>query len=235
VLAPDFHGHGDGPPMPRMQASIVAADTERIAQLVMAEPAGVHLVGHSYGAAIALRVARRCGDRVRSIALVEPVAFRILFDHAGRRRPAAEVLEIGRSLRVLVRVGRPERAAERFVGYWGGSDAWTRLGPDARAAVALRMDAVSAHFESLAADDFSLDACRAIHAPALLLAGMRTRAPALRIAELVASALPDVRDERLADADHIEALVSPGRIVARIAAFVLEIEARNASALRVAA
>ena len=86
VITPDLHGHGDGPPMPGAGVSIVAADSEHIAHLVLASPPGVHLVGHSYGAAIAMRVARRCGTHLGSLALVEPVAFRLLFDRYGRAR-----------------------------------------------------------------------------------------------------------------------------------------------------
>jgi pimeloyl-ACP methyl ester carboxylesterase len=73
----------------------------------------------------------------------------------------------------------------------------------------------------------TLDDCRAIDVPALLLAGTATRAPALRIAELVASALPHVNDERLPGGTHVEALESPARIVRRIAQFVGEIDART--------
>ena len=235
VVAPDLHGHGEGPLAPLNPAAIVAADTEYVVRQAMANPDGVHLVAHSYGAAIALRVARRCGAQIRSLALVEPVAFRVLFDRYGRRRPAAEVIDVARAIRMFVRSGRSGYAAQRFVSYWGGDDAWARLGPDARASVASRMVAVAAHFDALAADDFTLDACRAIEAPVLLLAGTRTRTPALRITELVASALPNVRDERLPGGNHVEALESPARIVDRVVRFLADVDARTAPALMEAA
>lgn len=235
VLTPDLHGHGEGPPAPRAAGAIVAADTDRVARIVLASPPGVHLVGHSYGAAIALRVARRCGAHLASLSLVEPVAFRVLFDRYGRRRPAAEILEMAHALRIAMGSGAPDRAAERFVSYWGGASAWSRLGREARATVASRMGAIAAQFDGLAGDDFTLDDCPRITAPTLLLAGTATRAPALRIAELVASALPDVRDERLHDGTHVEALESPGRIVARIAGFIAGRDAHAAQPWRDAA
>jgi pimeloyl-ACP methyl ester carboxylesterase len=227
VVAPDLHGHGDGPAAPLWPAAIVRADTDYIVRHVMASPTGVHLVGHSYGAALALRVARRCGAQVRSLSIVEPVAFGLLFERYGRRRPAAEVYELGRAMHTFVRAGHADLAAQRFVTYWGGESSWARLSPDARAAVAARMGAVAGHFDGLAADDFTLDDCRAIETPTLLLAGAATRKPALRVAELCASALPNVRDERLPGGNHVEALESPARIVQRIAAFVREHDART--------
>lgn len=235
VVAPDLHGHGEGPMAPREPAAIVQADTDYVVRHAMANPDGVHVVAHSYGAAVALRVARRCGAQVRSLALVEPVAFRVLFDRYGRRRPAAEIVDVGRAIRMFVRGGRAAYAAQRFVSYWGGAPAWARLGPEARAAVASRMGAVAAHFDALSGDDFTLDACGSIGAPVLLLAGTRTRAPALRIAELLAGALPDVRDERLPGGNHVEALESPARIVARIAGFLADVDPRVRAPLKEAA
>jgi len=220
VIAPDLHGHGRGPPPPFERPSIVAADASFVAGLARSVRGGVHLVGHSYGGAIALKVALEHPDAVHSVAAVEPVMFRVLYDHHGRRRPAAEVLDTAQSIGMLVRARLHMRAAERFVGYWGGPSAWAALSPDAKAAVAFRMDAIAAHFDALAADSPSLADCSRIVQPVLLLAGTCTRAPAMRIVELLSTALPDVRTERLPGGDHVEALAAPARIVARIASFL---------------
>lgn len=220
VIAPDLSGHGRGPLPPFERPSVVAADAALVAGLARSVRGGVHLVGHSYGGAIALKVALEHPDAVHSVAAVEPVMFRVLFDRYGRRRPAAEVLDTAQAIRRLVRARLPLLAAERFVGYWGGPAAWAALGADAKEAVAARMGTIAAHFDALAADSPSLADCARIVQPVLLLAGTRTRAPTAHIVELLASALPDARAERLPGGDHVEALSSPARIVARIASFL---------------
>jgi len=235
VIAPDLHGHGRGPLPPFERPSVVAADAALVAGLARSVRGGVHLVGHSYGGAIALKVALEHPDAVHSVAAVEPVMFRLLFDHHGRRRPAAEVLETAAAIRMLVRSRLPGRAAERFVAYWGGPAAWAALRPDAQAAVAVRMNTIAAHFEGLATDSPSLAECSRIAQPALLLAGTHTRAPATRIVELLASALPAVRAERLPGGDHVEALAAPARIVARLASFLASPEGTRTRAWRDAA
>jgi pimeloyl-ACP methyl ester carboxylesterase len=89
VLTPDFHGHGAGPAWRGVDKDIVAFDAARIARLAESVPGGVHMVGHSYGGAIALRVALYHPESVTSVSVYEPVVFRLLFDYYGRRRPAA--------------------------------------------------------------------------------------------------------------------------------------------------
>lgn len=224
VIAPDLHGHGRGPKAPSAPGSIVLADASRVGAMANAVPGGVHLVGHSYGAAIALRVAVDHPRAVRSLTLVEPVAFRLLFDHAGRRRPAAEVHETALAIRTLVEGDKPEAAAARFVAYWGGADAWHALGADARMSVAARMPAVAAQFDGLARYVPALATCSRIAQPVMLMVGTRTRAPVTRIVELLASVIPDARMHRLPGGNHVEALNAPGRIVERVAEFLADVD-----------
>jgi len=228
VIAPDLHGHGHGPALPSAPGSIVLADASRVASMVQSVAGGVHLVGHSYGAAVALRVARDHPGAVRSLALVEPVAFRVLFDVYGRARPAAEVHETANAVRTLVDAGQAERAAQRFIAYWGGERAWRALDDDARATTAARMPAIASQFDGLARHVPTLAECKRLSMPVLLIAGSRTRAPALRIVELLAGAMLDARVHRLPGGDHVEALESPARIVSRIAEFLADVDVARA-------
>ena len=79
VLTPDFHGHGAGPAWHGPDEHIVAADVARVVRLANSVPGEIHLVGHSYGGAIALRVALYHPERVTSVAVYEPVVFRLLY------------------------------------------------------------------------------------------------------------------------------------------------------------
>ena len=65
--------------------------------------------------------------------------------------------------------------------------------------------------------------------PVLLIAGSRTREPAARIVDLLAGVMPDARVQRLDGGDHLEALVSPARIISRIAEFLADVDVARAS------
>jgi pimeloyl-ACP methyl ester carboxylesterase len=91
----------------------------------------VHLVGHSYGGATALRVALTMPRQIRSVTVYEPVLFGVLRDCYGRGRPAAEIWEIARAVRRHVHAGMRETAARIFIDYWSGAGTWDTL-PEAR-------------------------------------------------------------------------------------------------------
>jgi pimeloyl-ACP methyl ester carboxylesterase len=69
VLAPDLIGYG-GDPWPPGKPFHFGQDVERLAGL-LDRPADV--VGHSYGGLLALQLALAQPERVRSLALYEPV------------------------------------------------------------------------------------------------------------------------------------------------------------------
>ena len=136
LIAVDLHDHGVGPawtsdgrarPPLRLEdeaalvAPLLAAAGRRSDA---AEGGGVHLVGHSYGGAVALKIAAQYPQHVRSLVLYEPVAFCLLLDDAASHAEAAEALAITAGMqRCLERADR-EGAAEHFVDYWSGDGTW---------------------------------------------------------------------------------------------------------------
>src|SRR5262249_17207073 len=78
VTAPDLFGCGTKGPWPGERPFQLADEAAPMIELIDAVKAPVHLVGHSYGATVALEVALARPSRVASLALYEPVAFHLL-------------------------------------------------------------------------------------------------------------------------------------------------------------
>ena len=222
VLTPDFHGHGAGPAWYGFDEDIVAADAAWIARLAGDIPGGVHLVGHSYGGAVALRVALYHPQRVASVAIYEPVVFRLLFDYYGRRRPASEVIELASDMRRRLRSGNAAGAAACFVDYWSGGGAWRALTVGQQAGVMKCMGVIAAHFAALAIDAPRLSDYRSLRTPVLALLGSEMRAPIRRIGELLRFALPNATFATMTTMGHMGPITHPEAIAQRIARFVLE-------------
>ena len=220
VLSPDFHGHGAGPSWHGPGDEVVAADVEHVARMAESAPGDVHLVGHSYGGSIALRVALEGVRSVASVTVYEPVEFRLLFDWHGRQRPAMEILEGAANLRRLLRANDRVSAAARFVEYWGGRGAWHALSQKQQAGIMQRIGLMTAHFDALANDAPRLADYRALRVPVLILAGREMIAPIRRIVELLRHALPAAAHQIIPAAGHMGPITHAGVVAKRIATFV---------------
>jgi pimeloyl-ACP methyl ester carboxylesterase len=71
VLAPDFIGYGQSDAWPENKVFTGQADPAVLLELAKKTKRPIHLVGHSYGAALALEAARELGPKVQSLILVE--------------------------------------------------------------------------------------------------------------------------------------------------------------------
>jgi pimeloyl-ACP methyl ester carboxylesterase len=222
VLTPDFHGHGAGPAWRGFDEDIVAADAARIARLAGGVPGNVHLVGHSYGGAVALRVALYHPESVASVAIYEPVVFRLLFDYHGRRRPASEVIEVASDMRRRLRSGNAAGAAAGFVDYWSGGGTWHALSVGQQAGVMKCMGVIAAHFAALASDAPRLSDYRSLRTPVLMLFGSEMRAPIRRIGELLRFALPTAIFDIMPTMGHMGPMTHPSVVARRVARFVRE-------------
>lgn len=126
VVAPDLLGSG-------MQDQWLVQNEVRLADEVAAlEPvldradAPVHVVGHSYGGAVALAVAMQWPERVAGLYLFEPVRFALL-DNPADRTAWEEITGVGQTIAAFARSGHLHATAELFVDYWSGAGTWAAL------------------------------------------------------------------------------------------------------------
>jgi pimeloyl-ACP methyl ester carboxylesterase len=202
VLTPDFHGHGRSPAWPASGDATLQIDAQAVTRL-MPEDGGAHLVAHSYGAAIALQIALSRPDRVRSLTLYEPVAFGVLHAMAPDSDALAEIAAIASRVARLSSEGRPAAAAEAFVCYWGGPNAWAGMSEAQRDSVASRIGTIPLHFEALFGAQWGPAHLRALRMPVLLMNGSHTRQSARHVVELLGSALPRVKRLEVEGAAHL--------------------------------
>jgi pimeloyl-ACP methyl ester carboxylesterase len=224
VIAPDLAGQGRNT-WPGGSGDALEEDV-RLAEEVAGETP-VHLVGHSYGGAVALRYALRHPQRVRSLVVYEPALWHLV---AARDGAAHEVFDVGLRIARLFEGGRTIEAARLFVDYWNGEGTWECVGSFQQERIASQMKQVVAHFTALFADPTSLAAYAALDMPALLMCGRTSPPPGPRVIELLAHAMPGATVRRFEGLGHMGPVTSAGEVNEAISRFINVGTRRHASA-----
>lgn len=168
----------------------------------------VHLVAHSWGATVALELARRRGLDVRSLWLYEPVLFGALAQRTGSldADTATDLAAVLREFRhAPAYEGGTDGWLRRFVAYWNGPGAWDAMAERARHAMRRVGWKMFQEVRSTFDDVPSFEAFR-LDLPVTLVVGGRSPRPARAMSHLLALLLPDARVHALPGLGHMGVL-----------------------------
>jgi pimeloyl-ACP methyl ester carboxylesterase len=210
VFAPDFIGYGQSEPWPAAESFSIDADVQVLLALAEKVKGKLHLVGHSYGAALALEAARKLGPRVKSLVLVEPVSFHLL--RQGGHPEWAEVEALGRKVLGAVAEGDDRAAAKAFMTYWLGRLRWWLAPEKFKTAIAATIPKVALEFSIAIDAQTKLEDYADIAAPTLLIVGGKTRAPTRAVIDLLAAVLPNASVAILKGAGHMSPFTHPAEL-----------------------
>lgn len=222
VLAYDRRGHGGSTGAPRTRP--VRDDAGDLADLLESiDLYPVHVIAHSYGGAVALRLAADRPEMVRSLALHEP-PFVGLLEEDLATAPEAERLTTGiQAIQGLVRAGQPEAAAREIVNAFSVEEgAWERLRPELRDGLVRHVD----RWAEELADPEAIRPDRAIFAelliPVLLTTGERSPPFVQRITSLLAARLHNSALRTLPGVGHVPHRSDPNQFIALVHSFLVE-------------
>ncbi len=213
LIMPDLRGYGASAPWSGRGPMRLADDAAIVRAL--AEEAGepVHLVGHSYGGAVALMTALHAPDVLSSLTLIEPAAFFLLrggsaSDHA----LFVEIASVGERIARGLATGEYRAAMEHFVDYWSGNGAWRSMAPQAHDILCRRIAAIALNFASTTGERTPLEAAARLKLPTLLLNGTRTKPIARRVVERLMWTLPNATLREIEGAGHMLPLTHPSPV-----------------------
>lgn len=217
--AVDLHGHGTQPVW-RGPQPLTLTDDVALVEPILKRAGRVHLVGHSYGGAVALKAAALHPSAVESVTVFEPVLFRWLFDAEPESEAAGGVMAVAVTMRKYLQRGDAYRAAEVFLNYWSGPGTWENLAGAKRDSMSVRMRSVLAHFEALFAERLSPADLRRVRRPMLFLSGTQSVSSAQRVVSMLRVALPDRQHEALPGMGHMGPVTHAAEVNRKIAHFL---------------
>ncbi|MEM8795007.1 MAG: alpha/beta hydrolase [Pseudomonadota bacterium] len=189
----------------------------------------VHLVGHSFGGAVSLKVAALRPDLIVSLTIYEPTAFFLADTESAEEMTAMDGLRsVAEDLRAHKEAGRSDLGIRQFIAYWNGADFWDHLPESTHRRLAATASSVVADFAAIFAETAELKDFAALSIPTLILSGMESPMLAQRISARLAATMPGARLAILPGLNHMAPLTDPDWVNPRICQHIAEIE-RNAA------
>jgi len=204
IVLPDLPGCGgsddlaaDCPMTLAGDANVVDAISDRLKR-------PFHLIGHSYGGAVALKSAVRLGARIASLTLIEPTSFHLL-RHGDQieKDLFAEIEGFAASVEEAVLCGLEETAMRRFVDFWSGLGTWDDMPATKREALVPRARKLPQDFRRLFNEELRPADIAKLSTPTLVICGTLSPEPVRALTRLIAEANAQSRHRTIGGAGHM--------------------------------
>ena len=233
VFAPDLVRSGDRQ-SPFDPAMTLADEVHWLGRAVAQTRGPIHLVGHSYGGAIAFRAATRSAfaHRIRSLTLIEPVLPTLLLDNDTDRRLHDRFKGLADELYTDLCNGQSLEAIDKFVSFWNGSGPAEPLPADALVRMVADAEQLAFNFSAVLAEEDVAAAAAGIGVPTLLMSGGLSPYVAQRTVARLAGLIAGSHAKHFSDAGHMLPKTHRDLVNAEIIRHIARADARVALGLR---
>lgn len=202
VLAPDLPGYGT--------AQDDRADRlTRLSRILLSCPDRVSLIGHSFGGAVALRLANAHPDHVTGVTLYDPIS--VVADESGMRGMPSELS----TLFWRARLGPSHRLMKAFIDYWNGPGSWDRLTGQQKERLLAHRPGLIRDMEEVASGLWTPSGHN-YTGPLHVLLGERSPRLTDDMARAIASDHPQTRIKVLRQLGHLSPLIDPSLTLAHL-------------------
>ncbi len=220
VIAPDSYDCGNSPKWPSDRFIRLEDEVALIEPVLERAGSPLALVGHSYGAAVALVAALADPARVRAMALYEPTLFSLLDAEKPSPNEADGIRDVVAHAGIALDSGDQDAAAERFIDYWSGAGTWRQIPEPRKGPLAASIANARRWAHALFREPTPLNAFHSLDLPVLYMVGKRSTASARGVARILASALPRAELLEFEELGHMGPVTHPGRVNEAIQEFL---------------
>jgi pimeloyl-ACP methyl ester carboxylesterase len=218
IVATSLMGFGGTEERRTPDGLTVDRQAEAVEAVVARAGEPVHLVGHSWGGSVALAVALRRNVRLASLTLAEGNPVDIL-KQSGEGDLYDSVRQMSEAYIKAYSTGEHD-AAKRVIDFWEGAGSFDRMPPKVREYAILTTPANIFDWSACYAFQPSAADCATLDLPTLVLYGGRSHPAARRMAEILATWLPNSRLNEIAAAAHFLITTHPTDVASQLALHV---------------
>ena len=220
VVAIDAIGAGKSPPWADAAGPSLSDEAAFIEPALAATAQPFVLVGHSYGAAVALVATLARPERVRALVLYEPPLIALLEEEAPGQDASRELRRAAGDAAAQIAAGDRPGAARRFIDYWMGAGSFDAMPAARQSPIAASMDPIARWAAALVEEPTPLAAFRALAMPVLFMVGSESPASSRGVARLLVKTLPNVTAMTCEGLGHMGPVTHPDVVNEAIAAFI---------------
>ena len=222
VIALDSYGSGKSPDWHSQLEISLQDEVDFIEPVLASAGTPVSLVGHSYGAAVALVAALANPKRVRCMALFEPTLFSLVDAQAAPPNGADGIRNAVAAAGAALDAGNPDEAARHFIDFWMGPGSWDATPPQRKPAIACSVVNVRRWSHALFTEVTPAQAFAALDIPVLYMLGGASPESSHAVARALVPVLPCVRVVEFPGLGHMAPVTHPERINVEITKFIRE-------------
>jgi pimeloyl-ACP methyl ester carboxylesterase len=220
VRAVNLFGYGKTPAWPAGRTQTLDDQAGLVAAALPSDADEICLVGHSFGATVAMKAAARLAGRVRKLVLIETNPFNLLAQH-GRADALAQAEALRDCVNTCAERGDWTIAAEKFADYWGGVGTWRGMTPERRAAFAQAMQPNRFEWDAAMNDTTTAEQWAArLPKDTLLISDSRSALPIREVTAILRRACPAWTYRDVPGAGHMAPLTRPELINPLVRAFL---------------
>jgi pimeloyl-ACP methyl ester carboxylesterase len=215
LLAIDLYGRGGTDPWSNKSALQLDDEADLVMALISTCEDAVHLVGHSYGGAVSIRLALATQERLQSLVLIEPEVYPLL-KQIGEEELFAEPRRVCDNFVDMASKCAKEEAWKGFIDYYNGEGTWRSLPSTARKGFIGMTSGAIDGWLALFSNPTTLEDCRKLKIPTTMFCGECTMQVERRLSKIIAERIPDCGYRIIKGAGHLSPITHPKEVAAEL-------------------
>jgi pimeloyl-ACP methyl ester carboxylesterase len=220
LLAPDSYGSGKSPDWHSDREIRLQDEVDFIEPVFELAGSPLTIIGHSYGAAVALMAALTHRDRVNALILYEPTLFSLVGEVSSEANGVNGIVNAVQASGAALETGDNDEAAKHFIDYWMGEGSWAATPLQRKPSITASIVNVRRWAYALMTEPTPVAAFAPLKIPVLYMLGEASPESAHAVARVLIPALQNVRVVSFPGLGHMAPISHPESINGEIARFL---------------